>query len=229
MSRIQKFLGNNYNRLNKARVCIVGCGTIGSKSALLLAKFNPQAITLIDNDNVEEENIDTQSYTQNQVSLPKVDALKQEILRHNPNVRVNTINKGVTEENAIELISGHDIAIDGTDNFETRFAISSACEQLGIPFIFGSAVQDKGMVALFDNEICFECAFEHGPETEENACSLGVLNEAASITASLQVNMAIRTLLDNPVPRELVSFELGKLVFDKIKLKPCNKCKKFIK
>ena len=64
----------------------------------------------------------------------------------NPTISIEVYAERLTSENAMQLIQGHDIVLDGTDNIPTRYLVNDVCEILGIPWVYGSIYRFEGAV-----------------------------------------------------------------------------------
>lgn len=136
-------------KLSVARVLIVGVGGLGSPIATYLAGAGVGTIGLIDNDVVSVSNLQRQVlYDETQQGLPKVSCAKERLMALNSTIDVVTYRMMLTKENAREVISQYDMVVDGTDNFAARFAISDACEELHVPYIYGAINALDGQVAV---------------------------------------------------------------------------------
>ena len=71
----------------KGRVQIIGCGSVGSTVAELLARFGITDITLYDFDTVEAKNLANQMFFMKDVNVPKVVAVKNTLCDINPDCR----------------------------------------------------------------------------------------------------------------------------------------------
>lgn len=136
-------------KLSAARVLIVGVGGLGSPIATYLAGAGVGTIGLIDADTVSVSNLQRQVlYAENQVDKPKVLCAKERLLSLNSTITVNTYQCWLTQENAEAIISDYDIVVDGTDNFDVRFAISDACASQKKPFVYGAICGFEGQVSV---------------------------------------------------------------------------------
>ncbi|MFC2690500.1 MAG: HesA/MoeB/ThiF family protein, partial [Propionibacterium freudenreichii] len=137
-------------RLANARVAVVGAGGLGSPLLIYLAAAGVGELTLIDNDTVDVSNLHRQViHSTASVGRPKVESAAEAIARLNPHVRVEARAERLDIDNVLELLDGHDLVIDGVDNFETRYLIADACEILGLPEVWGSVLRYEGQVAVF--------------------------------------------------------------------------------
>lgn len=136
-------------RLAAARVLIVGMGGLGSPIATYLAGAGVGTLGLVDNDVVSITNLHRQVlYGAADVGVPKVQCARRRLLDSNGDIHVETYQCLFSKENAAELVSGYDIVVDGTDNFEARFAISDACSQQGKPYVYGAINGLEGQVSV---------------------------------------------------------------------------------
>jgi molybdopterin/thiamine biosynthesis adenylyltransferase len=117
-------------------VVIVGCGSLGSVSAGILAREGVGRICLIDDDRIEFANLSKQElYDVEDARLGqfKVLAAKEHLQRLNPYIIIEPVIERLSSQNAKQLISEADLVLDGTDNDFSRYAINQACHQQGIP------------------------------------------------------------------------------------------------
>ena len=87
------------------------------------------------------------------------------------------VQERVDSDNAPHLLAGHDLVIDGSDNFATRLAVSDACVELGMPLLSAAAVQFQGQVGLFRGKPCYRCFVGDAFDADDcdNCSDLGVL------------------------------------------------------
>lgn len=137
--------------LKSARVLIIGAGGLGCPAALYLAAAGVGKIGLVDFDTVDESNLQRQVlFTTQDVGRPKARAAAERLRALNPLIEVEAIEARFDESNALEILSGYDLALDGTDNFTAKFLINDACYFAKVPLVFGSIYQFEGQVAIFN-------------------------------------------------------------------------------
>ncbi|MDR4471921.1 MAG: HesA/MoeB/ThiF family protein, partial [Nitrospira sp.] len=120
--------GKGQKKIIQAKVLIVGAGGLGSPAALYLAAAGIGTIGLIDSDVVDLSNLQRQVIHHTpDVGRPKVLSGKEKILALNPDVNVVMYEERLTASNALKIMSGYDVVIDGVDNFPTKFLINDAC------------------------------------------------------------------------------------------------------
>ncbi|KJL41513.1 ThiF family adenylyltransferase [Microbacterium trichothecenolyticum] len=137
-------------RLAAAHVAVVGAGGLGSPAVLALAAAGVGTITVIDDDLVEASNLQRQvMHRVSDVGAPKVDSAVRIAADLSPTTVVRPVRELLTTDNAADLLSGAHIVVDGTDTFETREAVAVACEQLGVPLVWGVVQEFHAQVTVF--------------------------------------------------------------------------------
>jgi sulfur-carrier protein adenylyltransferase/sulfurtransferase len=191
-------------KLAKSRVLVVGAGGLGSPCAFYLAAAGVGHIRLIDDDRVALSNLQRQILHKNDnIGELKVNSAKSTLNALNPSICVEIHNDKIDDGNIITYLNNIDLVIDGTDNFKARYAISDACTELGIPWVYGAVYRFEGQVSVFDASkpdqrgLCYRCLF---PESEEvsgapNCTEAGVLGVAPGLIGVLQATEALKALL----------------------------------
>lgn len=137
-------------RLRNAHVAVLGAGGLGSPALLYLAAAGVGTLTIIDDDVVDVTNLQRQViHPDASVGRPKVDTAREAVEALNPGVRVLTHRGRLTLDNAADLFAGADLVLDGTDNFETRYAVNDACARLGLPYVWASVYRTQAQVSVF--------------------------------------------------------------------------------
>jgi len=211
-------------KLSQARVCVVGLGGLGCLSVTQLTAMGIGHLRLVDRDVVERSNLHRQHlYDVNSLGYPKVEVAAKKLKALNPNVEIEPITLSLNVDNALDIIKGVDIVIDGLDAVEPRYAINRACVKLKIPYAFGAAIESFGNVStIIPGETpCLECLY-HGVRDEDlPTCSMvGVLPPALSIVSSLQVSEAIKIIMGKKpsLAGRLVYVDLRDMSFDQMLL-----------
>lgn len=137
-------------RLLAARVAVVGAGGLGSPSLLYLAAAGVGTITVFDDDRVDATNLQRQViHDSDSVGRPKVDSAVERVRALNPDVRIIGRTDHLDAGNARELLEGHDLVLDGSDNFETRYAVNDACAALAIPLVWAAVYRTEAHLTVF--------------------------------------------------------------------------------
>jgi molybdopterin-synthase adenylyltransferase len=180
---------------------LVGCGAIGAVVANLLVRAGTGRLRVIDRDFVEPSNLQRQTLFDEadaRDALPKAVAAERKLRAVNSGVAVEGVVSDLAPGNAEQLLSGFDLILDGTDNFETRFLINDAAVKLGIPWIYAAAVASYGltMTVLPGESACLACLLETagGERLEETCDTVGVLGAVVGVIASLEAADAVKVL-----------------------------------
>ena len=128
----------------------MGAGGLGSPAALYLAAAGVGRIGIVDFDVVDESNLQRQIlHDTSWVGRPKLESAVARLSALNPHVAVEPHPVALTRENALALLAGYDVVVDGTDNFETRYLTNDACYFLKKPNVYGSIFRFEGQVSVF--------------------------------------------------------------------------------
>jgi adenylyltransferase/sulfurtransferase len=187
-------------RLRAARIAIVGAGGLGSPIGLYLAAAGIGTIGIIDFDVVDLTNLQRQVlYGTDDVGRRKVDVAAARLRATNPHVDVITHDVRLNSDNALEILGGYDIVIDGTDNFPTRYLVNDACVLLRRPYVYGSILRFEGQVSVFTGRTapCYRCLFREPPPPGlvPSCAEGGVLGVLPGIIGSMQALEAIKLVL----------------------------------
>lgn len=137
-------------RLAAAHVAVVGAGGLGSPTVLALAAAGVGTLTVIDDDEVEASNLQRQvMHRVADVGHPKADSAVRVAADLSPTTVVHAVRARLSPDNARHLLAGADVVIDGTDTFETRDAVAAACEDLGVPLVWGVVQEFHAQATVF--------------------------------------------------------------------------------
>ena len=187
-------------KLKAARVLIVGAGGLGSPVALYLAAAGVGTLGLIDFDVVDVSNLQRQIlHGTKDVGRSKLESARARLHDVNPHVRVETYETRLTSANALEIIGGYDIVVDGTDNFATRYLTNDACVLLGKANVYGSIFRFEGQASVFGTADgpCYRCLFpEPPPPGSVPSCAEGgVFGVLPGIVGTIQATETIKLIL----------------------------------
>jgi adenylyltransferase/sulfurtransferase len=190
--------GVGQNRLKSASVAVIGAGGIGSAVIPALAGAGIGRLTIIDDDVVELDNLHRQPlFRERDAGYSKADLALQFVERLNHFVKAVPVQQRITPENARDLLAGHDMVIDGSDNFATRLAVSDACVALGIALVSAAAVQFQGQVGLFRAKPCYRCFVGDAFDSDDcDTCAeLGVLGALPGTVGNFAALLAINAIV----------------------------------
>jgi molybdopterin/thiamine biosynthesis adenylyltransferase len=200
--------------LKKARVLVIGAGGLGAPLLLYLAASGIGTIGIVDDDRVTLSNLQRQVlFGTADLNQPKVDIAQTRLKQLNPHCEVVTHPLRVTAQNAPQLIGNFDVIADGSDNFETRYAVSDACFHERKPLVsaalgrFDATLTTiKAHETYSDGTPCptWRCLFPSPPPAGSvpNCAEAGVLGALAGVMGSLMALEVIRCVV--PFGRDLV-------------------------
>lgn len=196
---LKGFGPGSQEKLQAARVLIVGLGGLGIPAAQYLNAMGVGELGLVEQDRIDRSNLHRQVlYTEDQVGKSKLEASLDFLRTQNPATRLNGHDTFLTRENALELLQGYDVIVDGTDNFPTRYLINDACVILKKPFIYGALHGFEGQVSVFGYRggPTYRCLFPNQPTREEipDCNRHGVLGVLPGIIGSLQALETVKVL-----------------------------------
>ena len=219
--------GVGQRRLKAASVAVVGAGGIGSAVIPALAGAGIGKLTVIDDDVVDRTNLQRQPiFREDQIGRSKAELAAEFVRALNPHVEVTGHERRLTIDNAETLLAGHDLVIDGCDNFATRLVVGDRLTRLEIPLVSAAAVQFQGQVALFRgweaDKPCYRCFVGDAFDSDDcDTCAeQGVLGALTATVGGFAALMAIRTIvgIGEDFAGSLFLFDGAKLDWRKIHL-----------
>ncbi|HXH60712.1 MAG TPA: molybdopterin-synthase adenylyltransferase MoeB [Fimbriimonadaceae bacterium] len=188
-------------RLKAASVLVVGAGGLGSPALMYLAAAGVGRLGIVDCDDVDFTNLQRQViHGTPDVGRRKLQSAEETVKAINPNVEVVKHETVLSSENALEILGGYDVVIDGTDNFPTRFLVNDACVLLSKPNIYGSIFRFDGQATVFwpGRGPCYRCLFPEPPPpgTVPSCAEGGVLGVLPGVIGTIQATEAIKIILD---------------------------------
>ncbi|MCX7306121.1 MAG: molybdopterin-synthase adenylyltransferase MoeB [Hyphomicrobiales bacterium] len=225
--------GAGQQRLKRARVLVIGAGGLGAPILQYLAAAGVGTLGIVDNDFVALSNLQRQViHGTDEVGRPKLGSAKDAIRRINPNVSVELHNLRIDDVNAAALVARYDVVADGSDNFETRYAVADACASEHRPLVHAS-------LGRFDGQITVLKPYENGPDGAPNpsyrdlfpqqppaglvpSCAqAGVVGALAGVLGTLQATEAIKLItgIGEPLIGRLLLYDALAARFETIRYK----------
>ncbi|WFO74904.1 ThiF family adenylyltransferase [Desulfurococcaceae archaeon MEX13E-LK6-19] len=148
--------------INEKRIAIIGCGSIGSIIAEILARFNPRELILIDYDIVDIENVGYQPYGPRYIGVPKSKALAEKLLLTYPflDTKITVITEPIPSSDLViseneltgllnkfdDIIKRSDVLIAAVDKVSPRRILTIWSIAFGKPLVSLGADRDDGWV-----------------------------------------------------------------------------------
>ena len=138
------------DRLAQVQLVVCGAGAVGSNLVDSLIRQGFQRLTVIDFDRIEAHNVGTQTYTQSDVGVFKVDVIQAEVFR-TVDVEIKAVRQRLTERNVAKYLRGADLVVDGFDNHESRALVTEHCRANHIPCVHVGLSADYAEVLWNEN------------------------------------------------------------------------------
>ncbi|HEV2680505.1 MAG TPA: molybdopterin-synthase adenylyltransferase MoeB [Rhodanobacter sp.] len=220
-------------RLAAAKVVLLGAGGLGAPAALYLAAAGVGQLTLVDDDKVERSNLHRQIiHADARVGMAKTESARIALQALNPRIRIETRCERLQAGNVERLLAGHDLLIDGADNFPARYLLAAASLRLKLPMVYGAVERFSGQLSVFDprrgDSPCYRCLFPEPPAAIDapNCSEAGVLGVLPGIVGLLQATEALKLLLalGEPLVGRLLSFDALGMHFHETRLRRDPDC-----
>jgi len=203
-TRLREIGPDGQARLADARVLCVGAGGLGCAVLPYLAGAGVEHITVIDHDRVDRSNLQRQVlFGEACIGAPKVEVAARRLRDLNPSITVEAIDGLLNTDNAGALFQRHDLVIDGSDNYATKYLVGDASVKFGVPLVYGSATGMEAMVTVFQpgQGPCLRCLFPKAPQGwVPNCAEAGVLGPLVGAAGCMQAAEAIQLLIGKRPP-----------------------------
>jgi molybdopterin/thiamine biosynthesis adenylyltransferase len=217
-------------KIFKAKVCIVGMGGLGCPASQQLVAMGIGYLRIIDRDIVSITDLHRQYlYNPEDRGKMKVEVAFERLKTFNPEVEIDPRPVAITEYNVEDEIKGVDLVLDCTDSIKARYLVNRACLKLGIPYIYGAAIENQGsaFTVLPGKTACLECIYPGLKDEDLPKCAVvGVHPSVLSIIASIQVGEAIR-IITGKMPNlanKMLLVDFNSLSFDILNLNRSEQC-----
>lgn len=141
--------GAGQQKLKVSRVLVIGAGGLGAPVLQYIAAAGIGTIGIIDDDRVSLSNLQRQViHDTDRIGTSKTESAARSIHALNPLVNTRLFNQRFTLDDAGDLLSDFDLLIDGSDNFDTRYAAADAAEAAKIPLVTGAVGRFDGSLTV---------------------------------------------------------------------------------
>ncbi len=184
-------------RIKRARILLVGAGGLGSPAALYLAAAGVGRLSIVDFDVVEVTNLQRQVlHGTRDVGRPKTESARDRLLDVNPHLSLALHDVRFGAANGLALVRDHDLVVDGSDSFTTRYLVSDACVLAGRPNVHASIYRFDGQASVFcaPGGPCYRCLYPSPPAPGEvpSCADGGVLGVLPGLLGTIQATEALK-------------------------------------
>ncbi|MGE0595627.1 MAG: ThiF family adenylyltransferase [Hyphomonadaceae bacterium] len=200
--------GAGQQMVKRANVTLVGVGGLGAPAALYLAAAGVGRLRLIDHDIVSLSNLQRQIiFSGMDVGASKVERAREVLSALNGHVEVEAVRKRLTADDAAELLRGADVVLDGSDDFETRYAVNAACHENGQILVSGAVGRWTGQVATFKSGLtksaapaqrlpCYRCLVPDIPPDADTCARTGIVGALTGVIGAMMALEAIKEITE---------------------------------
>ncbi len=228
--KLHDFTEKDQLKLSETVVSMAGAGGIGSPTLRLLASIGFGRIRIIDADDVELSNIQRQNiYNTSDIGKKKAQCAATNLALMNPEVEFTPIVQRLDKSNAMGILEGSDIIVDGLDSFESRHAVNNVSVKLGIPYIFAGAVEYFANLSSFipGKTGCLNCVMGAAKDNPDStAATIGVSPELLSVVAGVEVRETVLVALNREanLAGNLMTIDISTLSFDIFEIARSENC-----
>ena len=212
-------------KLKNAKVLVIGAGGLGSPVAIYLALAGVGTVGIVDFDIVDLSNLQRQLLHQTpDIGKSKADSAEETLRAYNPEITVRTHRSPLSSDNAMEVIEGYDIVVNGADTFPARYLVNDACYLLGKTLVDGSVLIFDGQATVYKpGEGCYRCLYPAPPPPGlvPSCAEAGVLGSMTGIVGSIQATEVFKQILDigEPLVRRLLLIDALTMEFRTMKIR----------
>jgi len=228
--------GAGQQKLKKARVLVIGAGGLGAPVIEYLAAAGVGTLGIVDDDTVSLSNLQRQViHATETVGAAKTESAAAAVARINPHTAVERHDLRLTIDNAADIVRGYDLVVDGSDNFDTRYAVADTCAAERRPLV-------QAAVGRFDGSLTVLIPYERDAQGRQNpsyrdlfpkppprdlvpSCAqAGVIGALTGVMGTLQAMEAIKLItgIGEPLVGRLLLYDALGARFDTVRYKHEN-------
>jgi len=220
-------------KLLSARVLLIGAGGLGAPIAIYLAAAGVGQVTVIDDDVVELSNLQRQIlYTTQELGQYKADLAAVRMKALNPDCNAEALRARFDVNNADDLVKTHDVVVDGSDNFDTRYLANRLCYQYQKPLVSGAILQFDGQLSTFkawlSHQPCYQCLYptEPTPDDVPSCRDSAVFGPVPGVVATAATSEVLKEILNlgDTLSGHLITYNALRTEFKKIKIAKQPQC-----
>ena len=186
-----------HTRIKRATVGIAGCGGLGSAVAVALTRVGVGQLIIADFDVVEPSNLNRQQYFVDQIGLPKVEALRENLSRINPYVSVTHHFERLTPDNIPDRFGSVDVMVEAFDAADQKAMLAQTflSRVPDIPLVMGSGMAGFGPSNTVVTQRAATNLYLVGDGKTAARTGEGLMAPRVGIAAHHQANAVLRLLL----------------------------------
>ncbi|MFQ5623257.1 MAG: ThiF family adenylyltransferase [Paracoccaceae bacterium] len=198
--------GPGQQKLKAARVLCIGAGGLGSPALLYLAAAGVGTLGVVDDDEVSLSNLQRQIvHTTARVGTPKTESARAMLADINPTIAFSGHCVRLGADNAENLVGAYDIVLDGSDNFDTRYAVNAACVAAGKPLVAAALSQWEGQISTYAPSLgapCYACVFPQRPAAglAPSCAEAGIVGALAGVVGSMMAVETVKLIVGTGAP-----------------------------
>lgn len=217
-------------KLQAARVLVIGTGGLGSPAAMYLAAGGIGNLGVLDCDRVDESNLQRQVlFDTASVGMPKAELGRMRLTALNPEINVQAHQTELCAANVQAIFENYDVIVDGSDRTSTRYLVNDACVIYGKTLISAAIHRFEGQAMTYvpGRGPCYRCLF---PEIAEgvaaNCAEAGVLGVLPGVMGAIQATEAIKVVVGIGVPLigRLLTYDALEMHFQELRFKHRPDC-----
>lgn len=176
------------SRLADVRLTLCGAGALGSHLADNLARQGFRHLRVIDFDRIEEHNVSTQIYGEQDVGAWKVDVLRNRLFA-STGVEIDAVRKELTERTCRKLLNDSDVVVDLFDNSASRQLVQDQCRSAKLNCLHVGLFEDYG-------EVVWDPQYRVPRDTVGDVCDYPLARNLVLLTAAVASETVVRFVLD---------------------------------
>jgi molybdopterin/thiamine biosynthesis adenylyltransferase len=178
---------------------VIGAGGLGGPALLALAAGGVGRLVIIDDDVVESSNLNRQPlFGEGDLGQPKAVVAAERLAALRPDLTATALTRRFDAEEAVALVSGVDLVVDGSDNFATKFLASDAALKAGKPLVHGGVLRTSLQILTVMPGFsgCVRCLFEAPPPPGQvpSCAEAGIVGALSAFAGSLMGAEGLRLL-----------------------------------
>lgn len=204
---LKQFDFEGQEALKQSSILVLGAGGLGCAASQYLATAGIGKLTLIDDDVVELSNLQRQVlHIDADVGKKKVESAAESLKLLNPHLKVETVDRRLSDDELDSLIRSHTLVLDACDNVETRNQLNRLCYQAKVPLVSGAAIRMEGQISVFtyqdENAPCYQCLSALFGSAALSCVEAGVMAPVVGMIGAAQALEAIKVIAQFGSPKE---------------------------